>query len=385
MCSVGDDYQDNELTNHMERLDIIKVKTCNKCREQTPNVLLRRKDGYCRSCFLVGTEHKFKAFLGKHRFIKKDECVLINYTIGHPITALLSFLKSGVDSTTPKQLKFKPVVLCIEKNYHLNCEERSQLLEQIQNHVKEFNFPIYFTSFLEYVCHSNINLTTDYTQIRLNRNDSGEISKLYEKEISLTVQTELCKQYERRLLLESATRLGCQHVFTCDLAVDVASQILTNVSLGRGGHLEMDIGICDKRDPNISLIKPLRVFDIKELALYNYFNHLEPIVITEDQSDPYMSVQNLMTNFVENLQVNFPSTITTVVRTGDKLSMDKNDWENKKCELCLLPIETRNGKFTSAEATEFSHWISTHVSDSDIPTIERADTSRTAHTQANTE
>lgn len=241
MCSVGDDYQESELANHMERLDIKRVKTCNKCREKSPKVLLRRKDGYCRSCFLNGTEHKFKAFLGKHRFIKKDEYVLVNYTIGHPITSLLSFLRSGISALTPKQLKFNPIVLYIERNFHLNYEQRLCLLEQIQQHVRKFNFPIYFTSFARYVCNSNIDLKTDYREITLNANDYEEIIKQYDSSISSTAQMEFYKQFERRLLLESAKRLGCQRVFTCDLAFDVASQILTNVSLGRGSHLQMDV------------------------------------------------------------------------------------------------------------------------------------------------
>ncbi|KAK9718435.1 Cytoplasmic tRNA 2-thiolation protein 2 [Popillia japonica] len=341
MCSVGDDYQD-EVENYMEKLDIVKVeKTCNKCKEQESNVLLRGKDGYCKSCFLIGTEHKFKAFLGKHRFIRKDDWVLVNYEVGHSITSLLHFLRSGIDVKTPKQLKFKPIILYIERNYHLSIEERRNLLETINRQVKEFNFDIYFVSFL-------------------NEDDLDQINKICNDKVTPTIRTELYKQFERRLLVDCAKALGCRHVFACDLAVDVASQILTNVSLGRGSYLQMDIGICDSRDDNVNIIKPLRFFDIKELVFYNYFNELIPVVIRKEEADPYSSVQNLMVNFVQNLQTNFPSTITTVVKTGDKLSMDKEIFNNRKCELCSLPIEDRNSGLTSAEATDFSHWLSTY-------------------------
>lgn len=101
-------------------------------------------------------------------------------------------------------------------------------------------------------------------------------------------------------------------------------------------------GICDTRDPDVNVIKPLRFFDIKELALYNFFNNTSPVIVREEQKDPYLSVQNLMTNFVQNLQVNFPSTITTVIKTGDKLSMDKEICKNEKCELCLVSIKLNN-------------------------------------------
>ncbi|KAI4460472.1 cytoplasmic trna 2-thiolation protein 2 [Holotrichia oblita] len=359
MCSIGDDYQD-EVENDMEKLDIVKVeKTCNKCREQKSNVLLRGKHGYCKSCFLIGTEHKFKAFLGKHRFIRKDDYVLVNYNLGHPITSLLHFLRSGIDIKTPKQLKFKPIIFYIERNYHLSVEDRRCLLENVNNQIKRFNFNIYFVSFLEYVETSEIRLKINFGDIPLGTDDLNKINRICNEKVTPTIRTELYKQFERRLLIGSAKKLGCRHVFMCDLAVDVASQILTNVSLGRGTYLEMDIGICDSRDNDVNIIKPLRFFDIKELVFYNHFNDLIPIVIREDQVDPYSSVQNLMVNFVQNLQTNFPSTITTVVKTGDKLSMDKGISNNRKCELCSLPIEDRNSRLTSAEATDFSHWLST--------------------------
>lgn len=99
------------------------AKTCNKCREEKANVLLRHKDGYCKTCFINGTIHKFKAFLGKHRFIRKNDSVLVIFSLGHPTTSLLSFLKSGFNSSTPKQLKFTPLVLYVEsKSSYTSCK-----------------------------------------------------------------------------------------------------------------------------------------------------------------------------------------------------------------------------------------------------------------------
>lgn len=87
---------------------------CNKCKEKNAVILLRQKDVYCKDCFLVTTIHKFKATIGKHRLIRPDDRVLIDHKIGHPSTALLHFLRSGVDLNTHKKLRFVPVVLFIE-------------------------------------------------------------------------------------------------------------------------------------------------------------------------------------------------------------------------------------------------------------------------------
>lgn len=52
--------------------------------------------------------------------------------------------------------------------------------------------------------------------------------------------------------------------------------------------------------------------------------------------NPYSSVQNLMEKFVSDLQINYPSTISTIVRTGDKLCIDKNFEQNETCPLCKV-------------------------------------------------
>lgn len=72
--------------------------------------------------------------------------------------------------------------------------------------------------------------------------------------------------------------------------------------------------------------------------MYNFFNDVNPVTIKEKESDPYLSMQNLMLHFVQNLQINFPSTVTTVIKTGDKLSTDEEIWKNDRCELCLVSI-----------------------------------------------
>lgn len=77
-------------------------------------MVLRSKHGYCRNCFILGTTHKFKSLLGKNRVLIPNEKVLIYHKGGHTSTALLHFLRSGLDLKTPKQLRIKPVFLYID-------------------------------------------------------------------------------------------------------------------------------------------------------------------------------------------------------------------------------------------------------------------------------
>lgn len=83
-------------------------------------MVLRNKDAYCKECFLHGTTHKFKAQLGKSKLIRPLDKVLIHYRIGHAGTALLHFLRSGLDLDTPKKLRFEPIILFVYGNNTYN-------------------------------------------------------------------------------------------------------------------------------------------------------------------------------------------------------------------------------------------------------------------------
>lgn len=46
--------------------------------------------------------------------------------------------------------------------------------------------------------------------------------------------------FSNDLLTAAAKMLGCKFVFTPELSADIASQMLTSVSLGRGLHIAFD-------------------------------------------------------------------------------------------------------------------------------------------------
>lgn len=83
-------------------------------------VLLRGKDAYCKNCFLIGCNHKFKALLGKSKLIRPNDNVMISYEIGHPSTALLHLIRTGLDLDTPKKLRFTPIFVYLEGTFFLN-------------------------------------------------------------------------------------------------------------------------------------------------------------------------------------------------------------------------------------------------------------------------
>lgn len=184
---------------------------CNKCREQTPCILLRGKDVYCRQCFISGTTHKFKSLLGKHRLINPNEKVLILHEPGHASAALLSFLRTGLDLDTPKKLRFKPVFLFIDskdfsniltsmsKNCFLefaslNVARRIELKQKVLRQIEGFNFSVYFISLYAFLRQAqNISelLALDPNNCEARETDLEDLKDKIELKLSETNKNEI--------------------------------------------------------------------------------------------------------------------------------------------------------------------------------------------------
>ncbi|KOB64059.1 Cytoplasmic tRNA 2-thiolation protein 2 [Operophtera brumata] len=85
---------------------------CNKCNSAS-SIILRKKDHYCNDCFLICTNHKFRACIGKNKIMSKNDKVLISASGGPGSTALLDLVHYGLSLDIHKKLRIVPFVLHI--------------------------------------------------------------------------------------------------------------------------------------------------------------------------------------------------------------------------------------------------------------------------------
>ena len=64
MCSITESVLEPELVS---RLSLKETVRCKKCQTEDCAVVLRGKDAYCRSCLILGVQHKMRSTLGKHK------------------------------------------------------------------------------------------------------------------------------------------------------------------------------------------------------------------------------------------------------------------------------------------------------------------------------
>lgn len=173
---------------------------------------------------------------------------------------------------------------------------------------------------------------------RLEGDLEGRIQSLFESCSSTSSKENLLLTLRRRLLVEVARKLGYKKILVGDSASRLAVRLMGNVAQGRGNTLPLDIGFKDDRGGDVYIIKPLREFPANEVAMYASLNGLEAISIPNftTLTPEGASIERLTESFIAGLQVDFPSTTSTVFRTGDKLTVVGED-SPKKCALCEAP------------------------------------------------
>lgn len=135
--------------------------------------------------------------------------------------------------------------------------------------------------------------------------------------------------------------------------------------MGRGRQITHDTGFMDQRSSDVTVIRAMRELSRKEVAIYHNLQKLpKPSVAPtfSQAQEPLASVERLTEDFVVGLQEDFPATVPTIFRTGDKLRVSDPDREaleaGRGCLLCAGVVDSLAGRMTAGEASKFSKLVS---------------------------
>uniref|UniRef100_A0A8C3KCA4 Cytoplasmic tRNA 2-thiolation protein 2 n=1 Tax=Calidris pygmaea TaxID=425635 RepID=A0A8C3KCA4_9CHAR len=182
-----------------------------------------------------------------------------------------------------------------------------------------------------------------------------ELQQLFKAVETTTAREELLQMLRTHLILQTARTKGYTKVMTGESCTRVAIKLLTNLALGRGAFLAVDTGFVDNRHGDVMVVRPMREYMAKEIAFYNHFFDVPTIITpplpTKRHEKP--SIHRLIERFLLGLQEDFPSTISTVYRTGEKLSPApaKATSESQRCLLCLCALDIAGEEELALEPT----------------------------------
>lgn len=146
------------------------------------------------------------------------------------------------------------------------------------------------------------------------------------------------------LVFQTANDLKCKIMIKSDSMTQIAINILSDTIRGRGSEIPLktqDIFIKD-----FEIIHPLRDVLNSEVKIYSNIRSLNDLssnlklsASKSDISTKNKTVGKMVTEYFTSLEVEYPETVSTVVKIGAKLSSsNSNNKSNGHCEICKIPI-----------------------------------------------
>jgi cytoplasmic tRNA 2-thiolation protein 2 len=388
MCSVAEDDFGDEGGVHTMLKDIalntIEEENCKKCSVEKCVIKLDFKEAMCLSCFLYYVRHKFKATLGSSKILKRQSNVIFQFKGTNADVCLLHMIKFAFEEDTYKKLLFDIKLAFVDES----CTEDGDTLKIRIAKIQEIkNILDQFPSFT--CCYSTIaNSLKIFEDIStISCSDLEDIIKSEEEFLSAynSIDTKTSKQDFLEIMRKNAIRdiahhLNCSYIFLSDISVDFAKKLISNIALGRGSSVASDVSFCDDRIDCVKIIKPLK--DLNQIEVDNYvkFNKLKSCSLSSDPSlnDNLASIQNLTSNFINQLQQNcYNSTVSTVYKCCNKIapinetSTSQDDLipskfarsyitnMNQRCLLCKSILDYNHSE--TLYAIEFSRCVSSQI------------------------
>ncbi|XP_006762253.1 PREDICTED: cytoplasmic tRNA 2-thiolation protein 2 isoform X1 [Myotis davidii] len=188
------------------------------------------------------------------------------------------------------------------------------------------------------------------------------LSRLFDSVKTLTAKQELLQTLRTHLILHVARTHGYSKVMTGDSCTRLAIKLMTSLALGRGAFLAWDTGFSDERHGDVVVVRPMRDHTLKEVAFYNRLFAV-PSVFTpaiDTKAPEKSSIHRLMEAFMLRLQAQFPSTVSTVYRTSEKLVKAPRDGNaggppDPRCLLCMCALDIDTADSATAFGAQTSH------------------------------
>ncbi|KAH8672739.1 hypothetical protein BGZ60DRAFT_284660 [Tricladium varicosporioides] len=161
---------------------------------------------------------------------------------------------------------------------------------------------------------------------------------------SSTSRSDIASTLLTRILVDVAKRNDCDAILFGDSTTRLAERALTETAKGRGFSLTWQV--CDGPSPyGVGFNYPLRDLLKKEIVIFSSITTppLTDLVIYQQSSSSLSAssksttIDDLMAQYFESVEENYPSIVANVVRTSSKLQPVPND-ETVACGLCGLPI-----------------------------------------------
>lgn len=326
----------------------VQVKRCRKCTA-APFIVLDKVHVECQSCFLESCNRKIRSTIGKSKLLKNNDPILIAYSGGPCSAALLDLIRGSMEYEARREQKFRPSIIHVDTQSVLNHDFehlksiRKARLDALLSKTRLLypNWPIYWTSIemlfagsdpkKRFSKYSDQGLSSLDDSILLDPDALRSFRLKIEELDNLTDRQSFTQLSIKELISEVASQINIatleaterfSFVFVGSSATQLANDLLVSVILGQGSSIRSKVSVCDDRT-TVKIIRPMRDFSKKEIMFYLRARNLENYYRVEANlitfADRKSSIQSVTEAFLNKLQLDYPSTCSTLLRTGNKM------------------------------------------------------------------
>jgi cytoplasmic tRNA 2-thiolation protein 2 len=278
---------------------------------------------------------------------------LLPLSQGVSSTTLLHILDLHLNTQRSKTNRtgFTISVLCVEDTHQDSaCTERlEKVRERYPNH-EYASLPLHHVFRLLPGDASLRTLVPD-AQLQESATTPEQLASMIGSLTSATARADVLSTLRTRLIVEYAKQSSCESILWGDSTTRLAEKTLSETAKGRGFSLPWQVS--DGKSPfGVNFHYPLR--DVLKKELFSYVNLAEPALSAlvyepisgatqASTSSKNTTIDDLMKQYFESVEENFPSIVSNVVRTTGKLEIPAGATSNLCCSLCGMPVP--DGRF----------------------------------------
>ncbi|SMQ47865.1 unnamed protein product [Zymoseptoria tritici ST99CH_3D7] len=328
----------------------IDTALCRRCQEVEPAIVVRTEP-VCKSCFSKYVQTKvvkrLESFRVRHSEPGNERMVLLPLSYTASSVTLLHVLSQHLQGQTEKtgRTGFKLCVLHILGGNSAN-EDDEAPFDDLKARYPQHDYHTVRLS--EALASDDVvrSLFADSSNLEIRADDPEQsLRSLLLKAPSATSRQDIEQTLKQRLTISFAKSHACDAVIWDHSATKLAERTISETAKGRGISLPWIVADGDSLH-GIPFYHPLRELLNNELKSYVEFADppfdarfstvdTKPIVSTKNTT-----IDDLVEQYFESVEQDYPSIVANVVRTTGKLPVKAIE-QAEQCELCCTPLQDR--------------------------------------------
>lgn len=323
---------------------------CRRCQETEPAIVVRNEP-LCSACFSNYVQTKvvkrMESFRVRNAEPGNEQKLLLHLSFDACSLALLHILSRHLKTQVAKTGRpgYKIMVLHVYEGPPDATGSNDDCLAAVRVKYPEHEY--HAISIADMLALENVSTLLSQTAAPSSGSDDAaheRLSQLFTAAKSATSQQDLKQLLMRQLIVQQAKQHHCRAIIWEHSTTRLAEQVLAETAKGRGFSLPWVVN--DGDSPHgIPFYFPLREVLNKEVDAY--LSCLDPPlgISIQRATRPAVSTKNttideLMAQYFESVEQEYPSIVANVVRTTGKLSSATAVAQvEQQCELCAMPLE----------------------------------------------